>query len=419
MSSPITNWAGNIVFAAGQLHRPRSVAELQELVAGSGKARALGTGHSFNRIADTDGTLISVADLPVELDVDAAARTVRVSAGLRYGQVVTALDRAGFALANLGSLPHISVAGACATGTHGSGNDNQALVNSVSAVEIVQADGQLITLTRAGDPERFPGAVLALGALGVVTALTLDVQPTYDIQQFVYQGLPRASFGEHWKEVFAAGYSVSAFLDWKSPDFTQVWVKHRGDDWKAPESWLGATLSDRPLNPVPGMSAEHCTEQLGEPGPWHARLPHFRLEFTPSNGEELQSEYFVPRARIAEALAALEPIADRIAPLLMVSELRTIAADDLWLSPAYQRDNAALHFTWFRDTEAVLPVLTLIEERLAPFDLRTHWGKVFTADPATVRGQYKRLDDFLALARTMDPAGKFRNDLLDRYLPGS
>jgi xylitol oxidase len=416
MSSPITNWAGNIVFAADRLHRPATVAELQSLVAGSAKARALGTGHSFNRIADTDGALISVAGLPVELDVDSTAGTVRVSAGLRYGQVATALDDAGFALANLGSLPHISVAGACATGTHGSGVGNKALANSVSGIEIVTADGELVTLTRAGDPGRFPGAVLALGALGVVTALTLDVQPTYDIQQYVYQGLLRASFDENFDEVFAAGYSVSAFLDWKSPAFTQVWVKHRGDSWSAPADWLGATLSDVPLNPVPGMSAEHCTQQLGVPGPWHSRLPHFRLEFTPSNGEELQSEYFVPRARIADALAALDPIADRIAPLLMVSELRTIAADDLWLSPAYERDNAALHFTWFPDTEAVLPVLTMIEERLAPFDARTHWGKVFTADPAAVRGQYDHLDDFLALAKTMDPTGKFRNDLLDRYL---
>jgi xylitol oxidase len=418
MPSPITNWAGNIVFAADRLHRPSSVAELQTLVAGSGKARALGTGHSFNRIADTDGALITVADLPVELDVDSAAGTVRVSAGLRYGQVATALDDAGFALANLGSLPHISVAGACATGTHGSGNGNRALANSVSGIEIVTAGGELVTLTRAADPGRFPGAVLALGALGIVTALTLDVQPTYDIQQYVYQDLPRASFDAHFGEVFAAGYSVSAFLDWKSPRFTQVWVKHRvsGDPWNAPAGWLGATLADRPLNPVPGMSPVHCTEQLGVPGPWHTRLPHFRLEFTPSNGEELQSEYFVPRARIAEALAALDPIADRIAPLLMVSELRTIAADDLWLSPAYERDNAALHFTWFPDTEAVKPVLTMMEERLAPFDARTHWGKVFTASPAAVRGQYPHLDDFLALAKAMDPAGKFRNDLLDRYL---
>ena len=418
MSSPITNWAGNIVFSADRLHRPATVAQLQELVAGSEHARALGTGHSFNTIADTDDTLISVAGLPPDVDIDTAAGTVRIAAGLRYGQVVGRLDDAGYALPNLGSLPHISVAGASSTGTHGSGNANRSLVNSISAVELVTADGELVTLSRAADPGRFPGAVLALGALGIMTAITLDLQPTYDIQQYVYEDLPRAEFDEHWPEIFAAGYSVSAFLDWQKPRFTQVWIKHRvdGATWQAPAHWLGAPLADRPLNPVPGMSAEHCTEQLGVPGPWHARLPHFRLEFTPSSGEELQSEYFVPRDRIAEALAALDPIADRIAPLLQIGELRTIAADELWLSPHYRRDNAALHFTWFSDTPAVLPVLTMIEERLAPLQARVHWGKVFTMQPEVVRGQYERLPDFLQLAKTLDPTGKFRNDLLNRYL---
>ncbi|MDT4990287.1 MAG: alditol oxidase [Actinoplanes sp.] len=418
MSTPTTNWAGNVVFGAARTHRPATVAELQGIVAASTKARALGTGHSFNRIADTDGDLISIAGLPEEIDVDTAARSVRITAGLRFGQVVTHLDDAGWALPNLGSLPHISVAGACSTGTHGSGDSNGAVATAVSAAELVTADGEIVTLSRAADPARFPGAVLALGALGIMTALTLDLQPTYDVQQYVYQDLPRREFDEHWAQVFAAGYSVSAFLDYQSPRFTQVWVKHRmdGDPWAAPATWLGATLADRPLNPVPGMSAEHCTQQLGVPGPWHARLPHFRLEFTPSSGDELQSEYFVPRARIAEALAALDPIADRIAALLQVGELRTIAADELWLSPAYRRDNAALHFTWVPDTEAVLPVLAMIEERLAPLEVRIHWGKVIAADAATVRGQFERLPDFAQLATTMDPAGKFRNELVERYL---
>jgi xylitol oxidase len=239
------------------------------------------------------------------------------------------------------------------------------------------------------------------------------------MRQQVYEGLPLDVLDDHFTDVVASAYSVSLFTDWRAPRLTQIWLKQRLDE---PEPvilgapWFTAKPADGPRHPVPGFSPASCTEQLGVPGPWHARLPHFRLEFTPSNGEELQSEYFVPRARIADALAALDPIADRIAPLLMISELRTIAADDLWLSPAYQRDNAALHFTWFPDTEAVLPVLTLMEEALAPLETRTHWGKVFTASPAAVRGQYEHLDDFLALAKAMDPAGKFRNDLLNRYL---
>jgi alditol oxidase len=415
MADQLTNWAGNIIFGAARVHRPVTVAEVQAIVAGSSHVRALGTGHSFNTIADTDGDLIYIAGLPDELEIDSAAHTARIAAGLQYGQIAGRLHDAGYALRNLGSLPHISVAGACSTGTHGSGVGNQALANSVAAVEIVTADGSLVSLSRAADPERFPGAVLALGALGIMTSLTLDLIPAFDVQQYVYQDLPREQFDAHAAEVFAAGYSVSAFLDFTRSSFTQVWVKHRvdGGTWDAPASWLGATLAEEPLNPVPGMSAVHCTEQLGVPGPWHARLPHFRLEFTPSSGDELQTEYFVPRERIVEALAALDPIADRIAPLLQVAELRTIAADELWLSPAYRRDNAALHFTWVQDTPAVLPVLTAMEEALAPFDVRTHWGKVFTSNPAA---PYERLPQFLELAKTLDPGGKFRNDLLNRYL---
>ena len=418
MTSPIANWAGNVVFGAARSHRPQSVAELQGIVAGSSRARALGTGHSFNRIADTDGDLISVAGLPEELDIDTAAQTVRISAGLRYGQVVPHLHQAGYAVHNLGSLPHISVAGAASTGTHGSGNTNRALVTAISGVEMVTADGELVTLTRDGDPARFPGALLSLGALGIFTSLTLDLQPAFDVQQYVYLNLSREQFDANAAEVLGAGYSVSAFLDYQSPAFTQVWIKHRvdGATWDAPRSWLGATLADRPLNPVPGMSAEYCTQQLGVPGPWHERLPHFRLEFTPSSGDELQSEYFVPRERIVEAVTALDPIADRIAPLLQVGELRTIAADELWLSPHYRRDSAALHFTWVPDTAAVLPVLAAIEERLAPLQPRIHWGKVIAADPATVRAQFEKLPEFTQLAKTMDPAGKFRNELLEQYL---
>jgi xylitol oxidase len=420
MTGPITNWAGNITFSAARFHRPSSLAELQRLVSGSGRVRALGTAHSFNRIADTSGDLVSVAGLPVRMEIDPERRTVTVSAGVRYGELAARLHAEGYALPNLGSLPHISVAGACATGTHGSGEHNGNLATAVSAMELVTADGQLVTVGRDTDGDRFPGMVVGLGALGIVTSLTLDVEPTFDLRQYVYQDLPGEQLRAHFAEIVGRGYSVSLFTGWTSARINQVWLKRRVDEpdrRPVAQHWRGATLATVALHPVPGMSAVNCTEQLGVPGPWHTRLPHFRLEFTPSSGEELQSEYLVPRAVAIDALDALDRIRDRIAPVLQVSEVRTIAADDLWLSPSYQRDSVAFHFTWIKDTPAVTPVLAAIEEQLAPFAARPHWGKLFSTSPEVVRGLYERWSDFGQLRDQYDPTGKFRNDLLDRYFP--
>jgi xylitol oxidase len=405
------NWAGNVVFSSREVHRPDSVEKLQDLVAGSDRVRALGSGHSFSRIADTDGEHVTLAGLPPVVDIDAASRTARVAAGLRYGEFTGQLHEAGFALPNLGSLPHIAVAGACATGTHGSGQANGALATAVSAVELVGADGELRTVRR-GDPE-FPGSVVALGALGIVTALTLDLRPTFGIRQWIYAGLALPDA----EEALEAGYSVSLFTHWAGAGFEQVWLKQLDSEPEPPVRWLGATRAPAPVHMVPGVDPQHCTPQLGEPGPWHERLPHFRLAFTPSSGDELQSEYFVPRAALADALRAVDGARDRIAPALQVSEIRTVAADDLWLSPAEGRDTAALHFTWVPDTTAVLPAVAALETALEPFGTRPHWGKVFGTAPAKVASLWPRLPDFANLTLKHDPEGKFRNAMLETYLP--
>ena len=414
------NWAGNVEFRAAGVRRPRTVAGLAAMVAGSTRARALGTGHSFSRIADTPGELISVAGLPQIADIDAVAATVTAAAGVRYGDLARRLNAAGWALPNLASLPHVSVAGACATGTHGSGDGNGGLATAVSAVEMVTADGDLATVARDTDPAGFPGTVVALGTLGIVTRLTLGTVPAFGIRQYVYEDLPAGQVLEHFDEIFSSGYSVSLFTDWRGPGIRQAWLKRRAD---APDAgtpgprWMGGRRADGPRHPVAGLPATACTGQLGVPGPWHERLPHFRPEFTPSAGDELQSEYLLPRAHATDALAALRPVAERLAPVVRTSEIRTIAADDLWLSPAYQRDTAGFHFTWIKDWAAVAPALALVEERLAPLRARPHWGKLFGTSPETVRGLYPRWDDFRRLMHRYDPAGKFRNDLLDRYFP--
>lgn len=413
------NWAGNITFGARRLCTPRSVAELRETVAASDAVRALGTRHSFNAVADTPGDLVSVAGLPRVVDIDPARRTVRLSAGLRFGEFAAALHERGLALHNLGSLPHISAAGACATGTHGSGVGNRSLAGCVRALDLVTADGGTRTLRR-GEPD-FAGAVVSLGALGVVTALELDLVPAFDVQQWVYEDLPEAALTEGFDEVMAAAYSVSVFTDWSPGPVGQVWLKQRvGDEGPRPmpAEWLGARLADGSRHPIPGVPAGNCTRQQGVPGPWHRRLPHFRLEFTPSNGDELQSEYFVARRDAAAVYEALARLRERIAPVLQISEIRGVAGDGLWLSPAYGRDSVAFHFTWVPDAAAVAPVLAGIEEALAPFGARPHWGKVFGTAPEVLRTLYPRYGDFEELMARHDPSGTFRNDFLDRHFPG-
>lgn len=416
LSGRRANWAGNIVYRASELAKPTDLAGLRAVVHDHPQVRAVGTGHSFNRIADTPGVLISLAGLPAEISIDADRAAATVPGGITYQELAPRLTAAGWALPTLASLPHLTVAGACATATHGSGDGHGNLATQVSGMQLVGPDGELRTLARDSDGDRFRGAVVGLGALGIVATLTLDLVPAFEVQQYVYQGLPVAMLRSHFDEIFGSGYSVSVFTGWQGTQHDQVWVKQKvGGSWRPEPRWMDATLADQPLHPIPGQPARFATEQLGVPGPWHARLPHFRAEFTPSAGAELQSEYLLPRQRAAAAFDALASLASVLAPVLQICEIRTVAPDDLWLSPSYQRDTVALHFTWIKDTAAVTPVVAAIDHLLAPLGARPHWAKLFATAPHAVRALYPRSADFQQLLRDLDPAGKFRNSFVGRY----
>ncbi len=433
---PDGNWAGNITFAAPDFYRPAAVSDLQAVVARTRQVRVLATGHSFNDMADSPGAQVTLAGLPPEVEVDSANSLVRVAAGLSYAALASRLDAQGFALRNMASLPHISVAGACATATHGSGVANQNLAAAITALEFVTADGDITELRRGDESfpgdDSFAGAVVHLGALGVVTRLVLEVVPSFGVSQRVYENLPLEVLDDHFADIMASGYSVSMFTDWRAPRLTQLWIKRRTDgdpSYLAPPvpaasfappvteaPWFTAQPAPAARHPVPGLPADTCTQQLGVPGPWFERLPHFRPEFTPSAGDELQSEYLLPAEYAVPALHALNQIRDRLAAVVLICEFRVVAADDLWLSPCYRQDSVAFHFTWIPDTVAVLPVITLTEQQLAPFGARPHWGKIFTASADELAASYERLPDFLGLMRYYDSAGKFRNAYTARYL---
>ena len=420
--SGLTNWAGNYAYRAGSLYEPESLDELQEVVRSHRSLRVLGSRHSFNDIADTTGDLVSLGRLPRIFELDRQAGTVTVDGAVRYGELCGALDDAGFALHNLASLPHISVAGACATATHGSGDHSGNLATAVVALDVVTASGELVTFDRDRDPEAFNGAVVSLGGLGAVVALTLQLEPAFRMRQDLYENLPLARVVEHFNELTALADSVSLFTEWRGPLVEQVWLKRRvpdDDPFQPPTDVFGATIAAVAIHPIRRMAPDALTEQLGVPGPWHERLPHFRLDHTPSSGDELQTEYLIPRQHAVAALEAIDRIRERIAPLLQVSEVRTIAADRLWLSTAYGRESVAIHFTWQPDWEQVRQVLPAIETALAPYAPRPHWGKLFTIEAEAVRSSYERLPDFVGLLERHDPNGTFRNAFLDRYLFGS
>ena len=421
MAANLRNWAGNYAYTAARVHYPRTVEEARRIVAASQRVRALGTRHSFNDIADCSGDLISLEQLDRIIEIDSAARTVTVDGGVRYGQLGQRLHREGWALHNLASLPHICIAGACATATHGSGEGNGNLATAVCAMDLITADGELLTISRQRNGLEFDGMIVNLGALGIVSRITLNIEPTFAVRQDVYENLPMTALAEHFDAIQASAYSVSLFTDWQRDRINQVWLKRRvrdDDAAAAAPTFFGAMPAPVDRHPIVEISAENCTTQEGIAGPWHERLPHFRMEYTPSSGAELQSEYFVPRQHAVAALAAVGQLQERIAPLLLICEIRTIAADALWMSPCFERASVAIHFTWKQNWAAVGALLPVIEAQLAPFDARPHWGKLFTMSPEKLGALYDRLADFGRLLRKYDGGGKFCNEFVDRYIFG-
>jgi xylitol oxidase len=382
------------------------VEELRELVTRLPRVRVLGSRHSFTGIADSE-ELVTLDRLPREVAFDKDALTVSISGAVRYGELCAELAREQLALANLASLPHIAVAGAVSTATHGSGDRLGNLATAVAGLQIVTSDGRLVSVGR-GDPD-FEGLVVGLGAAGAVVRMTLDVEPEYEMRQRVFEGLAWEALLENFDAITSSGSSVSVFSRW-GETVSQVWVKSRVSEKPVPDELFGARPATAQVHPIEGLEPASCTPQLGLPGPWSERLPHFRLGFTPSSGAEIQSEYIVARQQAVDALEAVLQIGPKLRALVQVSEVRTIASDRLWMSPQYGQDTVAIHFTWEPQPERVGLALAQVERALAPFHPRPHWGKLFLA-PAG--GMYQRLADFAGLLDRFDPRGAFRNQWLE------
>jgi len=415
----LKNWAGNLEYSTSDVHYPRSVEEIQRLVKKFEKVKALGSRHCFNDIADSRHHLISLKEMNKVVSLDKTAQTITIEGGMNYGQLCPFLNDNGFALHNLASLPHISVAGACTTATHGSGVKNGNLATAVRAMEFITADGEIVHVSKQKDGEKFNAAVVGLGGLGVITKLSLAIEPTYTMQQHVYENMPLEQMKNNFEKIMSAGYSVSLFTDWQKQTINEVWIKSlfgKPTEHQGMKEFFGAKAATKNVHPIIELPAENCTEQLGVPGPWYERLPHFKMGFTPSSGKELQSEYFIPFKHAVEAIMAIQKLGKEIGPLLFISEIRTIAGDDLWMSPCYKQNSVALHFTWKQNWTAVRKLLPKIEKELAPYGVKPHWGKLFTVPAQTLASRYPKMQEYKSFIAGIDPRQKFRNDFLKKNL---
>ena len=415
------NWAGNLTYRADDLLKPTDMSALAKVIAQSPGLRALGTAHSFNAIADHAQTQVTLTGWSADPVLDEKQKIVTIDANMRYGELAIWLHQRGYAVHNLASLPHISVAGACATATHGSGDANGNLATAVRALEITRADGQLELLDHS-KLEELHATIVGLGALGIITKITLEVVPAFQVRQDLFLDLPLANLPPNFDQITSAGYSVSFFTDWQRDRINQVWVKSKieeGQSFPVRKELFGAQASLRKIHPIIEIDPVHCTEQMGQAGPWHERLPHFKLEFTPSSGEELQSEYFVPRRHAVDAIMAIQDLGSEVGPHILISEIRTIAADELWMSPCYKEPCVAIHFTWKQHPEEVNRLLSVIEAVLIPFEVRPHWGKLFNLSPKHLAQVYPRIEDFRKLVKAHDPKGKLSNAFIQRNIFGS
>lgn len=410
------NWSGNLRFGARRFHTPHTISEIQDIVRDSDHVKILGTRHSFNNIADCQTDLVSLESVVPTISLDTTGQKVTVGAGVTYGDISSFLQGSGWGLHNLASLPHITIAGAISTATHGSGNANGNLATAVSGIKWIAPDGSIVEHSRECHGENFEGMVVGLGGLGVLVEISLEIQPAYEMRQIVFENLPWPDLGRDFEAIMASAYSVSLFTDWQSDTLDQIWLKQRESDPPEPAWTRNAAPAPDKRHPIRNRPAEGCTAQMGTSAPWSDILTHFQLAYTPSHGDELQSEYFVSRERGLEAVEAVKSLKKELAPCLKISEIRTVASDSLWMSPCYGRDTVAIHFTWQQDWPTVREVLPMIEEQLAPLDARPHWGKLFKMAPGALQSLYPKHPNFRRLLREHDPGGKFVNPFLERYV---
>jgi xylitol oxidase len=399
------NWSSNVNFQEQEYLEPTNLDDLQDIVASQKFVRARGSAHSFNSIADSNNTIVSLEKMPQTIEIDEVKQNVKVSSFLKYGELVPTLHARGWALSNLASLPHISIAGSVSTATHGSGIFNKNLAAQVAAVEFIDSTGSIRHLSEGS--REYEAFVVGLGLTGIITNYWLKIEPSFNVKQIIYENVSDIELEKSFDEIMGTAYSVSFFTRWDSSNQGNLWCKFKENQY-IPDIVSGAHQATKKLHPIPEVDPVAATEQFGVTGPWLERLAHFKLDFTPSVGDEIQSEFFVDRENAPAVIQKLRELSPKFRDMLWISELRTIAADNFWMSTASARDSVGFHFTW-KKSNFDPKVVKEIEENLVQFDYRPHWGKVFYAESRYLRSVYPKYSDFVEAVNLIDPNKKFSN----------
>ncbi|MER5806661.1 D-arabinono-1,4-lactone oxidase [Streptomyces sp. NPDC002033] len=424
------NWAGNVSATPARVVTPTSVGELQEAVrraAGEGlRVKAVGTGHSFTAAAATDGVLVRPQALAGILSADRAAGTVTVAAGTALKDLNLALAAQGLSLTNMGDIMEQTVSGATSTGTHGTGRDSASLAAQIRALELVTADGRLLTCSEKENPEVFAAARLGIGALGIVTSLTFAVEPLFLLTaREEPMGFDRvtAEFDQHVAE---------------NEHFEFYWFPHTGNcntkrnnrsqGPAAPPGALSAWVEDELLSNGIFQAVNSLGRAVPAAVPAIARVASralsartytdipYKVFTSPRRVRFVEMEYALPRERLVEALRELKTMVERSA--LRISfpvEVRTAPADDITLSTASGRETAYIAVHMYRGTP-YQAYFTAAERIFTAHGGRPHWGKVHTRDAEYLAEAYPRFAEFTALRDRLDPDRVFGNDYLRRVL---
>ena len=362
------NWSNNIEFTAKTaLEKPSTADELATLIRDTRRSvKVVGTAHSFNDIADTDGIQISLANFQ-NISIDPSRMMVKFGGGVTYISLIKALAAEKMALQNLPSLPHINVVGSVVTGTHGSGMQNQAMGALVSEFAFVDASGAQRRLTREHHEGEFYRYLHSFGALGVIYEMTMDIEPEYGVAKCVYQDVPWDFLKdkEAYNELNQRHEYISYFTDWKEEKMTSIWIGSRYNPQNisyedllaqsyldtCPPTYLEGTLTQK-IHPVPGRSSDPCVESGY--GMWNDKIYHFKPDKPPSSdGDEIQTEFFVKYADMPAAVAELYSNAALFRDFVQITEIRGVERDSIPLSPAKEQDVMGIHFTWKHDFKNV------------------------------------------------------------------
>ncbi|KAI1700234.1 d-arabinono-1,4-lactone oxidase domain-containing protein [Ditylenchus destructor] len=356
------NWGNNFRFSTQNIQYPTSVEEVQQIVRNANKLRVVGTRHSFSKIADSPNTMLSTLALKNIIGFDPTVPSITVQAGITYTDLNPFLPNYG-----------------------------------------------------PNDPE-LKAIAVGLGAFGVITQVELEVEPTFNLTNYVFVNMPEQDIYDHFDEIENLGYSVQLFTDFSTPGvWDQVWVWVRSDENSNVgnmQNLYGATRTHEQVTAIEALPPTYLMEQ-GKEQPWYYGLVDYHLGLSGFDGAEIQSEYFMPYENAIPAIQAVSNFSDLIAPRVYTMLIRTIKGDDLWMSESFNETTVAIHFTWKPNMTAVMEVLPQIEQALLPYGARPHWGKVFAQGPETYLHRYPKLNQWKQLAETLDPTHKFRNKFLE------